>query len=131
MLFNSLEFIVFFIIVVPLYFILPHRYSWVLLLAASYIFYMFWKPAYILLIVLSTIVDYIAARLMSNQSEKSKRKKYLVMSLISNLGILFVFKYFNFLSFTIEGGTESNLFLVKSRRLKLFRLPIVLGKWVI
>lgn len=101
MLFNSFEFLVFFAIVVPLYFILPYRYSWVLLLAASYIFYMFWKPAYILLIILSTIVDYIAARMMSKESSKSKRKKYLIMSLVSNLGLLFIFKYFNFFNYSI------------------------------
>lgn len=101
MVFNSLEFIIFFIIVVPLYFVMPTRYSWIILLISSYIFYMFWKPAYILLILLSTIIDYIATNLMSREEEKSKRKKYLLLSLLSNLGLLFVFKYFNFFNYSI------------------------------
>lgn len=102
MLFNSLEFIIFFIIIVPLYFLLPQKYTWALLLLASYVFYMFWKPAYIVLIIISTVIDYFAAILMSKETEKIKRRKYLILSLISNLGILFIFKYFNFFNYTFS-----------------------------
>jgi len=96
MLFNSLDFFIFFPAVVVLYFILPLRFRWVLLLAASYFFYMKWKPIYVLLIVASTLVDYLAAQQMSRHVEKKKRKPWLYLSLASNLGILLTFKYYNF-----------------------------------
>jgi len=96
MLFNSFEFILFFPIVVALYFALPHRFRWVLLLAASYYFYMCWKAEYVILIAASTLIDYYAALGMGKASEKRRRRKYLVLSLITNLGLLFSFKYFNF-----------------------------------
>ncbi len=108
MLFNSIEFLIFFTIVVPLYFLLPQRYTWALLLLSSYTFYMFWKPAYIVLIILSTIVDYFAAILMDRETEKSKRKKFLLLSLATNLGLLFLFKYFNFFNITL--ARSINLF---------------------
>ena len=98
MLFNSLRFIVFFPAVVMLYFALPHRVRWMLLLAASYYFYMCWKAEYILLIVASTLVDYAAGLLMGRSKAPGARKLLLAMSLASNLGLLFAFKYFNFFS---------------------------------
>lgn len=98
MLFNSLQFAVFFIVVVSLYFVIPHRFRWMLLLAASYYFYMCWKVEYIFLIMFSTLVDYIAGLRMSMIPDKKGRKKYLWLSLVCNLGILFFYKYFNFLS---------------------------------
>ena len=70
----------------------------VLLLLASYYFYMSWKAEYLLLIVLSTLIDYYAALRMSQTTEQSRRKKLLWLSLFSNLGVLFGFKYFNFFS---------------------------------
>ena len=96
MLFNSLQFLIFFPIVVFGYFLLPYRFRWMWLLAASCYFYMCWKPVYILLIAFSTIIDYFVAVRISKTPVKSKCKKYLMISLLSNLGILFVFKYFNF-----------------------------------
>ena len=98
MLFNSTQFIIFFPVVVFFYFLLPHRFRWMLLLVASYYFYMCWKAEYLLLILGSTIVDYIAAIQMSRQSTKAKKKLYLILSLAVNLGLLFGFKYFNFFS---------------------------------
>lgn len=96
MLFNSLTFLIFFPAVVCLYFVLPHKYRWGMLLIASYIFYMGWNAAYALLLFASTLVTYLAA-LFIDKSEKQKRKKlFLTLSLVINLGILFVFKYFNF-----------------------------------
>jgi len=71
MLFNSFEFLVFLPIVVLFYFALPHRFRWVLLLAASYYFYMAWNAKYIILILASTLIDYFA----SIQMEKSEKKK--------------------------------------------------------
>ena len=57
MLFNSIEFLIFFPIVVVIYFATPGRYRWAWLLGASYYFYMCWKPEYIILIVVSTLID--------------------------------------------------------------------------
>ena len=96
MLFNSWQFVVFFPVVVCLYFSLPHRFRWALLLAASYFFYMCWKPAYLVLILISTLVDYCSALAMAKTSSQFKRKGFLVLSLCANLGLLFSFKYFNF-----------------------------------
>ncbi|UCC43724.1 MAG: MBOAT family protein [Candidatus Zixiibacteriota bacterium] len=98
MLFNSLEFLVFFPTVVIIYFLLPHRFRWVMLLAASYYFYMCWKPEYVVLIMVSTLIDYFAGLRMGRLGRKTKRRKYLLLSLLANIGLLFSFKYFNFFS---------------------------------
>lgn len=96
MLFNSLEFLIFFPVVVIIHFVLPYRYRWVFLLGASYYFYMCWRIEYIFLIITSTLVDYYAAIKIANSSTNSKQKKFLALSLLINFGILFTFKYFNF-----------------------------------
>lgn len=96
MLFNSLQFLIFFPIVVFIYYLVPFSKRWIVLLISSYYFYMCWKPEYIILIVVSTLIDYFAALQMGKHREKSKRKIFLLLSLFSNLGLLFAFKYFNF-----------------------------------
>lgn len=96
MLFNSIEFLIFFPIVVLLYFTLSYKYRWALLLLASYYFYMSWRPEYVFLIIISTLVDYFIGIKMSEVEIKKDRKKYLYFSLLINLGLLFVFKYYNF-----------------------------------
>ena len=101
MLFNSLHFLIFFPLVVVGYMLVPVKYRWGLLLAASYYFYMSWNPAYLLLIVFSTLVDYYCAIKMEKAANIKNRKRYLLTSLISNLGLLFVFKYFDFFNHTI------------------------------
>ncbi len=96
LLFNSLEYLIFYPIITVLYFILPQRARWVLLLAGSYYFYMAWRPEYIILILASTLIAYITGLKMGSIEQKEKRKKYLYLSLFINLGLLAVFKYFNF-----------------------------------
>jgi D-alanyl-lipoteichoic acid acyltransferase DltB (MBOAT superfamily) len=96
MLFNSLQFLFFFIIVTVIYFAIPYRFRWILLLCASYYFYISWKPAYVILIVMTTLITYYAGIRMGKIGIKSKRKKILILSLFFNLGFLFVFKYYNF-----------------------------------
>lgn len=94
MLFNSIAFLVFFPIVAIIYFMIPAtKYRNLFLLAASYYFYMNWKPAYALLLLTSTAVTYLAALGISKYP--SKRKWFLISSLVINLSILFFFKYFN------------------------------------
>ena len=96
MLFNSLEYIFFLIVVVSLYFILPHRFRWILLLTASYYFYMCWKAEYIFLIIISTLIAYVTGILMAGELTHKRKKKYLILSVVINLILLFIFKYFNF-----------------------------------
>jgi alginate O-acetyltransferase complex protein AlgI len=102
MLFNSLSFLFFFVIVVVIYFALPYRFRWVLLLAASYYFYMTTKPVFVVFILFSTFSTYYTALRMGKAESKSKRKKYLLLSLFSNLGLLFLLKYYNFLDDSLE-----------------------------
>lgn len=77
-----------------------------MLLVASYVFYMFWKPSYAILLLISTITVYYSALLMSKTAEKTKRKKYIWISIFVNLGILFFFKYFNFFADSLVGFTS-------------------------
>ncbi len=102
MLFNSLEFIIFFPIVVAFYFAINPKYRWILLLIASYYFYMCWNYKYIVLIAFSTIIDYLAGILMYRTKRKRIRTLYLLASLTTNLGLLFFFKYFNFFGESIN-----------------------------
>ncbi len=95
MLFNSLQFIFFFIVVTLAYYSLPHRGRiWLLLLASCY-FYAVFKPIYILILFVTIIIDYFAGIWIA-QATGSKRKWILVLSLVSNIGFLAYFKYFNF-----------------------------------
>jgi len=97
MLFNSIEFFVFFPIVVALYYALPHKYRWGLLLISSCYFYMVFIPVYILILGFTIVIDYFAGILLEN-SQGRKRKIYLIASIIANTGVLAVFKYYNFLN---------------------------------
>jgi len=97
MLFNSISFVFFFIIVTTLYFVLPQRVRWFLLLAASCYFYMAFVPVYILILGFTIVIDYFAGIYLEDTHGKT-RKLFLVASLIANIGVLCVFKYFNFIN---------------------------------
>lgn len=97
MLFNSLHFILFFILVTGLYFLLPHRFRWFLLLVASCYFYMVFKPIYILILFFTIVIDYFAGIYIAKASGP-RRKQFLLLSLVANIGILAIFKYYNFLN---------------------------------
>jgi len=98
MLFNSTEFLFFFPIVTALFFILPAKVRWILLLAASCFFYMFFKPEYILILAFTIIIDYFAGILIENTVGKSEKRKFLILSLLANIGVLAFFKYYNFIN---------------------------------
>ncbi len=106
MLFNSTQYAIFFPIVVAIYFAVPHRFRWALLLLASYYFYMCWKPGYVVLIIISTVIDYAAGLLMGAASSQTVRRRYLILSLCSNLGMLFFFKYYNFFNDSLRLVTD-------------------------
>ncbi len=110
MLFNSLEFIVFFIVVTGLYFVLPHKYRWFLLLVASCLFYMAFIPLYIAILGATIVIDYFAGIYIEKFREtKSKlyTKRFLIASLVANIGVLAVFKYFNFFIDNVKAITDS------------------------
>lgn len=96
MLFNSIDFVFFFPVVTLIYFLLPHRFRWLHLLAASCIFYMYFVPVYILVLFLTIGIDYAAGILIENTQDHRHRKWWLVMSIVTNLGLLCIFKYYNF-----------------------------------
>lgn len=96
MLFNSIEFLIFFPIVTLMYFLIPHKARYIWLLLASYFFYMCWNPKYALLMGFSTVSTYFAG-LMIEKSKKDVHKKLWVgASFAINIAILFFFKYFDF-----------------------------------
>jgi D-alanyl-lipoteichoic acid acyltransferase DltB (MBOAT superfamily) len=95
MLFNSLTFLLFLAVVLPLYYALAHRWQNKMLVVASYVFYGAWDWRFLFLLLISTVVDFNCARAMDAASPKG-RKRLLYLSLAVNLGILGFFKYFNF-----------------------------------
>jgi len=99
MLFNSAQFLIFFPIVTALYFLLPHRLRWILLLTASCYFYMAFRPIYILILAFTILVDYCAG-IWIEDAPAGRRKLYLIASIVANVGVLAFFKYFNFLNGT-------------------------------
>ena len=108
MLFNSIEFLIFFPAVTVLYFLFPHRFSWLHLLIASCIFYIAYLPAYILILFLLIIIDYSAGLWI----EKTRHKKlWLILSIAANIGLLGFFKYYNFFAANINDLSGSALLL--------------------
>jgi alginate O-acetyltransferase complex protein AlgI len=111
MLFNSLHFAVFFPVVTGLYFALPHRLRWLLLLVASCYFYMAFVPIYILILGFTIVVDYFAGILIADSAGRTRRR-FLILSLVANIGVLAVFKYYNFFvsSLTAASGALGSPF---------------------
>ena len=99
MLFNSLSFIVFFAVVLVLYYL--KLFSWTnkkrMLLLASYVFYAMWNPPLVILLWISTLIDYTAGKKLAVLQNQRHRKYWLLLSLFVNLGFLAFFKYGNFL----------------------------------
>ncbi len=102
MLFNSLHFVFFFPIVVALYFATPHRWRWALLLAASYYFYGSWRLAYLVLLIACTVLDWAVALRMADAPTTERRRAWLMVSLVSNLGMLGYFKYAGFITESLQ-----------------------------
>ncbi|MGZ3537502.1 MAG: MBOAT family O-acyltransferase, partial [Thermodesulfobacteriota bacterium] len=96
MLFNSIQFLFFLAFVIAIYFSIPFRFRWVLLLAASYCFYLSTKPKFIVFILLSTVITYYTGIQMGKRGSKSERKKFLFLGILFNVGLLLVLKYYDF-----------------------------------
>ncbi|HEX5132591.1 MAG TPA: MBOAT family O-acyltransferase, partial [Candidatus Krumholzibacteria bacterium] len=98
MIFNSLTFVVFFAVVLGLHSLpLPWRVKKFNLLVASYVFYAAWNPPFVILLWLSTIVDWFASRWMYASPTRRSRRLLMLASLVTNLGLLGFFKYGTFL----------------------------------
>lgn len=96
MVFNSLQFLVFFGIVTSAYFLMAHKYRWLLLLLASCYFYMAFVPIYLGILALTIVIDYFAG-IFLEQHEGRTKKWILALSIVANVGVLAVFKYYQFI----------------------------------
>lgn len=96
MTFNSWQFLIFLPVVVLLYWVLPSKFRWIMLLIASYLFYLSWNVRLIFLILFTTAVSYLSGLIMQKTSSSKLRKTCLIVTLICCLGVLFFFKYFAF-----------------------------------
>lgn len=103
MLFNSLSYAVFLPIVFALYWILPHKFRWILLFISSYYFYMSWNPRYVVLILFTTVVSYAAGLMIERTNSRRGKKRIMIAAVSLSLAVLFFYKYFNFFS---ESFTE-------------------------
>ena len=101
MLFNSFEFIIFFLVVTLSYFLLPHKFRWFLLLVASCIFYMAFIPVYIFILAGTIFIDYYAG-IFIEKSNGNRKTSLLLVSVLSTCLILFVFKYYGFVSSNVR-----------------------------
>lgn len=98
MYFNSMQYLIFLVLVFTVYYLLPKRVRYLWLLASSYYFYMNWSVKYTLLILGVTTITYFASLLINvNESRVILKKTFLVISLIMCLGLLIYFKYANFI----------------------------------
>ena len=99
--FNSWQFAIFLPIVFFIYYALNHKYRWMLLLGASYFFYMYWDPKLVVLIATTTLVSYACAIKMDEADSDKSKKGWMLVGVLTGLVILFFFKYFNFFSRTV------------------------------
>lgn len=121
MLFNSLSFAIFLPVVFAVYWLLPAKYRWSVLLVSSYYFYMSWNVKYVVLILFTTVLSYVAAILIEKAATNQRKKLYLGISAVLCLGVLVFFKYFNFLSESV-----ASFFQLFSLRLSPVTLNLIL-----
>jgi alginate O-acetyltransferase complex protein AlgI len=124
MLFNSFQFLIFFPIVTLIYWLLPFKYRWIHLLIASCIFYIAFIPVYILILFFTIIIDYLAGIFIEN-AEGKKRKRFLAISIIANVGTLAFFKYYNF--FTDNINTLLHTLHISTHPLPLLNIILPIG----
>lgn len=124
MLFNSRHFGLFLPAVFMIYWLLHDKFRWLVILASSYYFYMSWNVKYIVLILFTTVISYFAAILLERFNDnKTLKKCILALTLLSCLGVLFTFKYFNFFSHTFTDFMR--LFAIELHPVTLrFLLPV-------
>jgi len=118
MLFNSFAFAVFLPMVFILYWLIPQRFRWVLLLAASYYFYMSWNAIYAILILFTTVISYFCGLALERTKKRWLRNVTLIVALSLCLGVLFIFKYYNFTVNTLRCFINFSPYIMK------FALPV-------
>ena len=101
MTFNSIEFLIFYPTVLLLYFLLPRSMKWPLLLLSSYFFYAYYSPSLALLIFGTTLVSWLCATLIERSERRGVKRILLATTLIACLGVLFFYKYFDFVSASV------------------------------
>jgi alginate O-acetyltransferase complex protein AlgI len=124
MLFNSLHFLLFFVITTILYYAFPHKYRWAFLLAISCYFYMVFRPVYILILAFTIVIDYFAGIYLEKATNPKQKKQYLIASLIANIGCLAVFKYFNFINQNI---TDAFAFFGGQNNIPMLNILLPIG----
>jgi alginate O-acetyltransferase complex protein AlgI len=107
MAFNSLHFLVYFPTVLVLYHLLPDRFRWMLLLAASLYFYMAWRAVYVVLLLAAIVLSYVVGIKIEDSEQPAMKRRYLAIGLTVLLGNLFVFKYFNFFNDSVRSLVEA------------------------
>lgn len=95
--FNSIQYLIFLPIVFILHWIIPQKYKWIVLLIASYYFYMSWNAKYVFLILFTTGITYFCGIALEKNKDKGRKKLILAITLIACLGVLALFKYGNFI----------------------------------
>ena len=123
MLFNSFEFLAFFVTFLVIFFGLPKRTQPIVLLIASYVFYMSWRPSFALLLALTTVVDYATALMMARSRTNGSRKAAMILALSINLGILATVKYLDFLIANVIGAAGLFGYVIPDYALEL-ALPL-------
>ena len=129
MLFNSNAFYLFLPIVFLVYWLTPWRFRWGVLLVSSYYFYMSADAQYVLLLLLTTAVSYGTALGIQHTESRSKKKFCMGAALLVCLGLLFFFKYFNFLSGTVTALLKSISLPVSEVTLELV-LPVGISFYI-
>ena len=106
MTFNSWEFLIFYPIVALLYFVLPKKLKWPMLLIASYYFYAFYQADLIFLIVGTTLVSWVSSLIIERTEKPAVKKLMLTLTLVVCFGVLFLYKYFNFMAGSVVSLVE-------------------------
>lgn len=123
MLFNSVDFLIYFPVVTGIFLIIPKKLRCVWLLIASYYFYMSWNSKYVVLLAASTVITFISGLFLERAEVKWKKNLVVAASFVSNLSILAIFKYANFALQTLSQAASSLGFGTIDRRLDLL-LPV-------
>jgi D-alanyl-lipoteichoic acid acyltransferase DltB (MBOAT superfamily) len=122
--FNSIQFLLFFPFVVTLFFVVPHRWRWMLLLGASYMFYASWNPKYIVVLLAVTMIGYLSGLSLEHDAFQTRKRIIAIVSLSAIVGILFFFKYFELSNRAIHAVFEQ---LGMLHLIRGFNLSLPLG----
>ncbi len=123
MLFNSLQFPIFFAVFLLVYFSTDYKWRWLVILMASYYFYSCWHFGYAGILAATTMVDFLCGRLIDRSTGITTRKIFLMLSLVSNLSVLCIFKYYDFFVSGVSQGLLSNFGLQYNPSLLHLLLP--------